>query len=133
MRGDIVAAPFADASFDVIVAIGSLHHTGHFREAIASCSRILTPGGRLIGMVYYAYSYRRFWREPIMTIRHLLRELNGNNGATIQGGNTLDYDEFKDGSPAPFTEFASVRSLRSLCPDFIDFSARTRMRSGNHH
>jgi SAM-dependent methyltransferase len=125
VRGDITVAPFADASFDVIVAIGALHHTGNLRQAIASCSRLLAPGGRLVGMVYYAYSYRRFWQEPMATIRHLLRELSDGNETAIQGGDTFTYDRSVDGSAAPFTEFVSVRSLRSMCSDFDDFNART--------
>jgi SAM-dependent methyltransferase len=125
VRGDITVAPFADASFDVIVAIGALHHTGNLRQAIASCSRLLAPGGRLIGMVYYAYSYRKFWQEPMATIRHLLRELSDGSETTMQSGDTCTYDRSIDGSAAPFTEFVSVRSLRSMCSDFDDFTART--------
>jgi SAM-dependent methyltransferase len=59
-----VESPFADGSFDAIVAIGCLHHTGDIGGAIESCRRLLAPGGILIGMVYYAYSYRRWLNEP---------------------------------------------------------------------
>jgi SAM-dependent methyltransferase len=124
IQGNILVPPFADSSFDAIVAIGCLHHTGNLGDAVASCRRLLRPGGLLVGMVYYAYSYRRLWNEPRRTIRQFLHELRGNRGS-IRGGETGAYDSAKDGSLAPSTDFISIRSLRSLCEGFIDFRART--------
>jgi len=124
IQGNILTPPFAAGSFDAIVAIGCLHHTGNIGDAIASCRRLLAPGGRLIGMVYYAYSYRRLWNEPMRTARHFLRELRGHAG-TIRDGKTFAYDHAQDGSLAPSTEFLSIRSLRSLCGGFGDLNART--------
>ena len=124
IRGNILAPPFAAGTFDVIVAIGCLHHTGDMRAAIASCRRLLTPGGLFIGMVYYAFSYRQFWNEPTRTILHLAQELRGHTG-TVRDGKTSTYDHAKDGSLAPATEFVSIRSLRSICGEFAEFRART--------
>ena len=42
--GNILHAPFADESFDFIVAIGCYHHTGNIRRAIAESWRILGRG-----------------------------------------------------------------------------------------
>ena len=38
---------FADASKDVIVIFGVLHHIPPWREVLAECFRVLRPGGRL--------------------------------------------------------------------------------------
>jgi len=38
---------FADASKDVIVIFGVLHHIPPWREVLAECVRVLRPGGRL--------------------------------------------------------------------------------------
>jgi SAM-dependent methyltransferase len=124
IKGNILMPPFADGSFDAIVAIGCLHHTGNLSDAIASCRRLLRPGGLFVGMVYYAYSYRRIWNEPGPTLRQFIHELYGNRG-TVRGGKTGTYDSADDGSLAPSTDFVSIRSLRSLCDGFIDFRART--------
>jgi SAM-dependent methyltransferase len=124
IQGNILKPPFADSSFDAVVAIGCLHHTGNLSDAIASCRRLLRSGGLFVGMVYYAYSYRRLWSEPGPTIRQFLHELRGTRGS-IRGGKTGAYDSAEDGSLAPSTDFISIRSLRSVCEGFIDFRART--------
>jgi len=124
IQGNILTPPFADGSFDAIIAIGCLHHTGDLGGAIASCRRLLRPGGLFVGMVYYAYSYRRLWNEPGPAIREFIYELCGNRGR-FRAGKTDAYDSSEDGSLAPSTDFTSIRSLRSLCDGFIDFHART--------
>ena len=124
IQGNILMPPFADGSFDAIVAIGCLHHTGNLGGAIAACRRLLRPGGLFVGMVYYAYSYRRVWNEPGPTIRQFMRELLGHR-ESIRGNKTDAYDSARDGSLAPSTDFVSIRSLRTLCGGFTDFRART--------
>lgn len=124
VQGNILSPPVPEGAFDVIVAIGCLHHTGDLKAAIDSCCRLLSSGGHLIGMVYYAYSYRRFWNEPVRTVRQLIRESRGLRG-TVRDGGTFAYDHGQDGSLAPSTEFVSVRSLRSFCSGFINFTAAT--------
>jgi SAM-dependent methyltransferase len=124
VQGNILAPPLGSESFDAIVAIGCLHHTGNFGDAIASCRRLLAPGGLLVGMVYYAYSYRQLWQQPARTIRHLIQERRGHLGA-VRDGRTFSYDHASDGSLAPATEFVSIKTLRFFCRDFAKFRART--------
>ena len=124
VQGSILANSLSDNSFDAVVAIGCLHHTGNLAAAIAACRRLLAPGGRLVGMVYYAYSYRQFWLEPKRALRYWLRELGGYRG-TFRDGETVAYDQTQDGSLAPATEFISVRSLQKLCSGYSNFRAVT--------
>ncbi|MFZ1919998.1 MAG: class I SAM-dependent methyltransferase [Xanthobacteraceae bacterium] len=123
-QGSILNPPFPEGAFDAIVAIGCLHHTGNMRAGIESCRRLLAPGGRLIGMVYYAYSYRQLWTQPRVAAHVFVRELAGRSGIA-SGGDTFQYDHSADGSLAPSTEFVSKRTLRSLCAEFEKFWART--------
>jgi SAM-dependent methyltransferase len=44
IQGNILMPPFGDSSFNAVVAIGCLHHTGNLSDAIASCRRLLRPG-----------------------------------------------------------------------------------------
>ena len=124
VQGNILAPPFADGVFDAIVAIGCLHHTADVGAAIESCRRLLAPGGLFVGSVYYAYSYRQLWNQPLRAARHFMRELRGHTG-TMRDGDTFAYDHRADGSLAPSTEFVSIGSLRALCGGFVDFRAAT--------
>jgi SAM-dependent methyltransferase len=126
-QGSILVAPFADASFDYVVAIGCLHHTGNMKRAIDECHRLLRRGGRLIFMVYYAYSYRRFVLARRETLRYWLREMCGYRGVVFAGTDLqrAAYDANQAGDAAPHTDFISMKSLASLCSTFSSFSART--------
>lgn len=60
----ILALPFADGRFDLVVSDGVIHHTPDPRAAFAECARILRPGGHLyLGVYnrrryyYYIYTY----------------------------------------------------------------------------
>lgn len=122
--GSILAAPFEDASFDYVVAIGCLHHTGDLKKAIAECHRLLRPGGKLVFMVYYSYSYRRFYQARSETLRYMLKETFGYRGVVGTSAETerAAYDANQSGDGAPHTDWISVRSLKSFCQDYSSFS-----------
>ena len=126
-KGSILAAPFSDASFDYVVAIGCLHHTGDLARAISECHRILVPGGSLRLMVYYAYSYRRFVQARMETARYCLRETFGYRGVvgTSTNSQRAGYDTDTEGNSAPHTDWISARSLKVVCSKagFSEFSS----------
>jgi SAM-dependent methyltransferase len=125
-QGSILAAPpFPDGSFDIVVAIGCLHHTGNLQRAIQECLRMLVPGGRLVFMVYYAYSYRRFFQARHDTLHYAVREMFGHRGVVGRSAEAerAAYDVNAAGEGAPHTDWISIRSLRRLCRDFSKFSA----------
>ena len=125
-QGSILEPPFADGSFDAIVAIGCLHHTGNLALAIERCRNLLRPGGRLIFMVYYAYSYRRFRMAPAATTRQIFKEIFGYRNVVGGSGDRerAAYDSGASGEAAPHTDWISVTSLRALCGRFSSFSAK---------
>lgn len=125
-QGSILQAPFGDRSFDYVVAIGSLHHTGNMQRAIQECHRVLRPGGSLVFMVYNAFSYRRFLQARRSTLLQLAREALGVRGVVGAGhaGERAAYDSNSSGEAAPHTDWISVRSLRALCGEFSQFRAR---------
>lgn len=127
-QGSILAAPFGDVSFDRIVTIGCLHHTGDMARAIEECHRLLRPGGSLTAMVYYAYSYRRWFQARRETLHYLQAELLGYRGVAAPPGEgqTWDYDHNAAGEAAPHTDFISVKSLRRLCRRFSRFRWKLR-------
>jgi 2-polyprenyl-3-methyl-5-hydroxy-6-metoxy-1,4-benzoquinol methylase len=98
-QGSILAPDFSVESFDHIVAIGCLHHTGNLKLAIEQCRKLLRPGGSLIFMVYYAYSYRRFRMATASTLRNMLKETFGYRGVVGASAENerAAYDSGSDG------------------------------------
>lgn len=118
--GSILAAPFPDQSFDYVVSIGCLHHTGDLKKAIDECWRLLRPHGALVFMVYYAYSYLRWFNAHKQTLKYLRAEMLGYRGV-VPGDDAAerrDYDFDSKGNVAPYTDFISVRSMRHLLRRF---------------
>lgn len=122
-QGSILNAPFADQSFDFVVAIGCLHHTGDLQRAIDEFHRMLRPGGKLVFMVYYAYSYRRFYEARGETLGYMRREAFGHRGVVgeAKAAHRASYDINEAGEAAPHTDWISIRSLRALCGKFSSF------------
>jgi SAM-dependent methyltransferase len=52
VQADLMEAPFADSSFDFIIADGVLHHTPDTRAAVEALYRKLSPGGQFFFYVY---------------------------------------------------------------------------------
>ena len=48
--GDVQSLPFADASFDTVVAAWMLYHVSDLERGLAEVARVLAPGGRLVAV-----------------------------------------------------------------------------------
>lgn len=125
IQGSILEPQLAVAGFDYVIAIGCLHHTGNLKLAIEQCHRLLKPGGQMIFMVYYAYSYRRFRMTPLLTIKNLVKEAFGYRGVVGNGSNRqrAAYDASAKGGGAPHTDWISESSLKDYCRAFTSFKA----------
>ena len=120
VEGSILSPPLKNDSFDLVVAIGSLHHTGDLVNSISQCRALLKENGTLILMVYNAYSYRRWLRSLWATLQYLFSELRGYRGV-VGKSRKIDralYDTDISGQPAPYTDWVSKRSLDYLLRDF---------------
>jgi SAM-dependent methyltransferase len=115
-QGSILDAPFPDQSFDVIVALGCLHHSGDLQRAFNECRRLLKPGGRLTLMVYYAYSYRRFEHQFAETWDYLGKELMGYRGVigVTDAAARAAADTNAKGEAAPHTDWVGAASLKTM-------------------
>ena len=49
-QADAASLPFSDASFDLVVSIGVLHHVGAWEQALTEAARVLRPGGALLAV-----------------------------------------------------------------------------------
>ena len=59
VRGDLLALPFDDASFDVVIASEVLEHIPDDAQALAEVARVVRPGGRV------AVTVPRWWPERV--------------------------------------------------------------------
>lgn len=117
IQGNVLRCPFDDQSFDVAVAIGSLHHTGDLSLALRELHRCVVPGGSLVFMVYNALSYRRWLRWPLSTFRHLLWSRGHlRKKPTASQSQRFAYDADENGNAAPETDFISQAELPTLLP-----------------
>ena len=60
---DAQELPFADASFDVVVANWMLYHVPDRGRAIAEMARVLKPGGRFVGCYNAPDHLRELWKS----------------------------------------------------------------------
>jgi SAM-dependent methyltransferase len=120
VQGSILEPPFENESFDAVIAIGCLHHTGDLQLAIIKCLNLLRPGGRLTFMVYYAYSYRRWMQAPLDTLKYKLEEQSGRLGVVGASGarQRAAYDKSVTGEGAPHTDWISKTSMKNLCAKY---------------
>ena len=127
VSGSINTSPFADKSFDAIIAIGSLHHTGDLTRSIEEVHRLLKPGGKFIFMVYYSYSYSyRRWRQAFkQTLNYFIKEIFEYRGVVpnlSSAKNRAAYDVNKKGEAAPHTDWISKKSAKALLRKFSHIS-----------
>jgi SAM-dependent methyltransferase len=74
--GDALALPFADASFDVVIASEVLEHIPDDVAAFEEIARVLSPGGTL------AVTVPRWWPEKVCWA--LSREYHDNQGGHVR-------------------------------------------------
>jgi ubiquinone/menaquinone biosynthesis C-methylase UbiE len=113
--GSALDIPHEDDSFDHVVTIGCLHHTGDVPRAVAEVERVLRPGGRALVMVYNRRSFRRMRMAAGRWIRR--ERLDDEE---IRGS----YDRNLEGEAAPTTEYTSVAEARRLFAGFSEVRIR---------
>jgi SAM-dependent methyltransferase len=96
--------PWEAETFDFVVSIGCLHHTGDLPRAVDEVHRVLRPRGTALVMLYNARSYRQL-RVNLARARQdaRLRAM---------------YDANTAGEAAPHTDFVSRRDVKRLFSSF---------------
>jgi SAM-dependent methyltransferase len=115
IRGSILDCPFEDGSFDHVISIGCLHHTGDYSQGIKEIHRLLKPGGEASLMVYYAYSYRRWAEMGKETGAQFFCEKFGiGRKPNPSDYSRARYDYDSRGVIAPETQFISRQDVRKV-------------------
>jgi ubiquinone/menaquinone biosynthesis C-methylase UbiE len=116
VQASALELPWEDESFDVVVSIGCLHHTGDLPRAIGEVHRVLVPGGLAFVMLYNAHSFRLLVQAPR---RRLQGFLAGQSAAERVRGM---YDQNTSGETAPHTDYVSRRDVHRLFGAFSSVS-----------
>jgi ubiquinone/menaquinone biosynthesis C-methylase UbiE len=82
-QADATALPFDDGSFDTVVSFIMLHHTVDWEKVLSEASRMLRPGGKLIGydllraapMTWFHHDHGEHQHHRFMEIDALRRVL----------------------------------------------------------
>jgi SAM-dependent methyltransferase len=102
-QGSALEIPYRDATFDHVVSIGCLHHTGDLGRAVQEVHRVLRPGGEATIMLYNRHSARLL----ALRLRSLLRRQKLDEQRLRAA-----YDVNAAGDSAPQTTFTTVRQVR---------------------
>ena len=115
-QGSALAIPHPDESFDVVVSIGCLHHTGDLARAVEEVHRVLRKGGQAMIMVYNSHSYRRAVMLPVRMLRRGAWRDPLRRAEFVRA----TYDADAEGTAAPATEFTSVAGIRRMFAEFSE-------------
>ncbi len=115
-QADAERLPFCDASFDLVVSVGVLHHVPHIEAAIAEIHRVLKPGGVIILMLYHRNSLHYRVLYPLYGLLH----------PVFRGNRPAEIARRIDGADNPIGRTYSRRQVRGLLGTFRDVRLRTR-------
>lgn len=101
-----------DRKFDLVVAIGSLHHTGDLEKALQVVENAVASQGYTLIMVYYAFQPRRWITHPARTFLEFIQTtfLSTKNVLIFEETDThlrARADANQAGEAAPYTVFSS--------------------------
>jgi SAM-dependent methyltransferase len=120
VQASVLELPWDDETFDVVVSIGCLHHTGDLPGAVSEVHRILAPGGTAFVMLYNAHSFRQL----VVVQRERLRAFLGRRDSAEEV--RAMYDTNTAGDAAPHTDFVSRRDARRLFGAFSNVAIESQ-------
>ncbi|KAL5012436.1 hypothetical protein ScPMuIL_010987 [Solemya velum] len=95
IKGDNLAIPFRDCTFDAVISIGVIHHFATIErrvQAVKELSRILRPGGKMLLYVWaFEQKHRRFDSQDVLIPWHKSHNENRKQ-ASYRGSSSSDKD-----------------------------------------
>lgn len=118
---DATNLPFQNSSFDMVISIGCLHHTGNLPQSINEISRVLKNSGKAIIMLYNKNSYRR----ALLPFKYSIARLKRNLSLTYKEYYNSNYDTNTKGEAAPIIQYCSKKDIRIFFKEFRQISICT--------
>jgi ubiquinone/menaquinone biosynthesis C-methylase UbiE len=114
VQGDARELKFEDATFDSVVSIGCLHHTGDTQKSVNEVYRVLKPGGHAILMLYNKNSFRKKIVNPY---RYFLAKRK-KQYKSFEEYTRASYDANTAGDAAPIVDMYSKSEVKQLLKNF---------------
>jgi SAM-dependent methyltransferase len=128
LQGSTLSMPFPDQTFDFLVSIGCMHHTGDVQRCFDETYRVLKPDGVAVIMVYNKYSLMRWRSSPLTTLRESVRGIfgQGRSAGLASAQQRGDFDTNTAGQAAPETAVLSVNEIKQMLRCFADVTCTKR-------
>ena len=120
VEASALGLPWEEETFDVVVSIGCLHHTGDLSRAVEEVYRVLRPGGLAFVMLYNANSFRQLVVVQRERVRARLARRNAAEQVRAM------YDANTTGEAAPHVDFVSRRDVRRLFGAFSNVAIQSQ-------
>lgn len=121
LNGDARSLPFPDSSFDTVISIGCLHHTGDTQKSINEVYRVLKPNGHAIIMLYNKNSFRRKISNPYKYFLAKRRK----KYTSFDEYSRASYDANSAGDAAPIVDVYSKSEIKKMFSDFASIRIKT--------
>jgi SAM-dependent methyltransferase len=106
---DGTGLPYPDGYFDIVCSMGVLHHIPDPGPVVEEMHRVLRPGGRIIVMLYYRYSWKN------LVILRLFRLFS----PRYRGKSQQEALNMNDGDACPLARVYDRRSATDLLRPFV--------------
>ncbi|HNV69412.1 MAG TPA: class I SAM-dependent methyltransferase [Candidatus Ozemobacteraceae bacterium] len=114
IQSDARCLPFEDESFDYVVSLGCLHHTGDTEKSIREVHRVLKKPGKAIIMLYREGGIKT---KLVIPLKYVVRKLCGMK-MNYQSYKNACFDSNLDESAAPIIDLLSKRRVKECFARF---------------
>ncbi len=123
IQGNAKELPFENETFDFIVSIGCLHHTGDIKKSIEEIYRVLKKGGETLVMLYSkeSISYKLIYPIKYIYFTKIKKKKFDNFEHFVR----YSCDFNSTGEAAPITEFSTRKDIKKLFLNFDKVSINT--------
>lgn len=112
--GDVEALPFADASFDCVIAAWILYHVSDLDRGLSEIARVLRPGERLIAATNGQRHLEELW--ALVGVDRHASSFNTENGKPIIDRHFVQVEQHEVEGPVTFADRDAVRAYVAASP-----------------
>jgi ubiquinone/menaquinone biosynthesis C-methylase UbiE len=132
VQADVIALPFADGSFDLVIANWMLYHVADIPAALSQIRRLLRPGGRLLATTKSADHLREVW-DLVGHPGFAELSFRADNGRAILSPYFASIQEEWVTGTVEFTDQAAIRRYIEAAMIWCDAANRLTKVSGPVH